>query len=80
MYTTSRLNLRRTTTSVGVVALRVSFTGRKIRASRELALSFGDYCESANPKVVGQSSSQRVDVERTESCIALYPVSNEVGS
>ena len=80
-YAVTRLNIRRTTAAVGNVAPRVAFTGRKVRVNRELALSFGDYCEVADPKVVGEDQkSRRGTTNRTESCIALYPCSNEVGS
>ena len=80
-YAVSRTNIRRTAASVDSVAPRVAMTGRKIRASRELALAFGDYCEVPDPKVVGVSQkSRQATVNRTNSCIALYPISNEVGS
>ena len=80
-YAVSRTNLRRTAAAVDSVAPRVALTGRKIRATRELALAFGDYCEVADPKVVGvDQKSRQATINRTESCIALYPISNEVGS
>jgi hypothetical protein len=80
-YAVSRLNMRRTTSAMNQVAPRVALTGRKIRAARELALAFGDYCEVQDPKVVGvDEKSRRTTIDRTESCIALYPFSNEVGS
>ena len=80
-YAVSRLNIRRTTAAMNQVAPRVAMTGRKVRANRELALSFGDYCEVTDPKVVGVAEkSRRTGEERTESCIALYPFCNEVGS
>ena len=80
-YAVSRANLRRTAAAVDNVAPRVAMTGRKIRASRELGLAFGDYCEVADPKVAGvDQKSRQAGVDRTESCIALHPFSNEVGS
>jgi hypothetical protein len=80
-YAVSRLNLRRTTAAMNQVAPRVALTGRKVRAARELGLAFGDYCEVLDPKVVGVAEkSRRTSEERTESCIALHPFSNEVGS
>lgn len=80
-YAVSRINLRRTGASTNNVSPKVAFTGRKTRYSKELALSFGDYCEVPDPRVVGESMRSRMaTTDRTDSCIALYPCSNEVGS
>jgi hypothetical protein len=80
-YAVSRMNLRRTGASGSNVAPRVLFSGRKVRAQRELALAFGDYCEVADPTVCGEDlKSRQPGTERTQSCIALSPCSNEVGS
>ena len=80
-YAVSRINSRRTTSNGSNVAPRVLFTGRKIRHDREFGLKFGDYCEVADPTVVGVSQKSRsVDAPRTQTCIALSPCCNEVGS
>lgn len=80
-YAVTRINIRRTSAAVGNIAPRVALTGRKVRTARELGLGFGDYCEVADPKVVGEDlKSRQATANRTESCIALHPCSNEVGS
>jgi len=50
-------------------------TGRKVDFKREYALTFGEYVEARNPKVVSNSMAPR-----TEPCLALYPTLNANGS
>ena len=73
-YGVSRKNLKSTPTSV--VCPRVRFTGRKPDYKKELGLGFGDYVECYNPAC----KSNRVESERTQPCIALYPTANANGS
>jgi hypothetical protein len=55
-----------------MVALRVSFTERKINYNEEFMLAFGDYCKCYNPQgLVGE-----VDRPKTESYVALYTMGN----
>ena len=73
-YGVSRKNLKSTPTSV--VCPRVRFTGRKPDYKKELGLGFGDYVECYDPAC----KSNRVESERTQPCIALYPTANANGS
>jgi len=50
-------------------------TGRKVDFKREYALTFREYVEARDPKVVSNSMAPR-----TEPCIALYPTLNANGS
>ena len=80
-YAVSRINSRRSTAGDSNVAPKVLFTGRKFRHNKEFGLKFGDYCEVADPTVVGvPQKSKAVQHSRTQTCIALFPCNNEVGS
>jgi hypothetical protein len=74
-YAAARVNARRTTAALSNVAPRVAFTGRKIPA-KEFEIAFGDYVECYDPACVSNDALQ----DRTESCIALYPVGNDNNS
>jgi len=50
-------------------------TGRKVDFKREYALTFGEYVETRDTKVISNSMAPR-----TEPCIALYPTLNANGS
>jgi len=50
-------------------------TGRKVDFKREYALTFGEYVEARDPKVVSNLMAPR-----TEPCFALYPTLNANGS
>jgi len=75
-YSVSRANVRGGTDTQPLVCPRVSFTGRKISATKELDLGFGDYVECYDPQV----KSNDALANRTEPCIALHPAANEAES
>jgi len=75
-YCVNRINIRTTSALVTNVCPRVRFTGRKVNYKSEFSLSFGDYVEVYDPKVLSNSV---IDM-RTEPCIALYPAANITGS
>ena len=75
-YATSRMNVKRTSALSDNVCPRVKFTGRKLNYAREFGISFGDYVEVYNPRVV----SNKAVSPRTEPAIALYPVGNSANS
>lgn len=75
-YATTRLNARRTSASADSVAPKVALTGRRLSYRKEFGLSFGDYCEVRD----NSCTSNDALANRTEPCIALYPVSNSTDS
>ena len=70
-----RINVMTTSSLTGNWCPRVRMTGRKVDFKREYALTFGEYVEARDPKVVSNSMEPR-----TEPCIALYPTLNVNGS
>jgi hypothetical protein len=77
-YTVSRINLRGTSALNTPACPRVRFTGYRPNFKSELGLAFGDYVEVYDPK--SHERSNDGFTERTESCIALYPIANRNGS
>jgi len=69
------LNVQTTSSLTGNWCPRVRMTGRKVDFKKEYALTFGDYVEARNPKVISNSMEPR-----TDGCIALYPTLNVNGS
>ena len=70
-----RINVMTTSSLTGNWCPRVRLTGRKVDFRKEYALTFGEYVEARNPKVVSNSMAPR-----TEPCLALYPTLNANGS
>jgi len=70
-----RINVMTTSSLTGNWCPRVRMTGRKVDFKREYALTFGEYVEARDPKVVSNSMAHR-----TDPCIALYPTLNANGS
>ena len=76
-YAVARLNnLRPHRVQGSNVSPRVAFTGRKPDFKKEFSIAFGDYCECYANR--GKSNDALQD--RSEPCIALYPVNNSSGS
>lgn len=75
-YVASRHNLKKSSSNGSRESPRVAFTGVVPNYVKELAISFGEYVECYNPK----AKSNNVESERSEPCIALYPVGNAKGS
>ena len=77
LYAVNRLNMRRSASSQGdVSAPKVRFTGRKPDFNKEFGIGFGDYVECYKPGVVSRDAL----ADRSEPCIALYPLNNGSGS
>ena len=74
LFCTSRLNMIPCSSRDDYVSPYEHLTGRKLDFRRDLALSFGDYCE-VSPKVASTS----VMKERTHSCVAIMSTGNNVG-
>ena len=74
-YAVSRTNIQRTRKNKRNVCLRVEFNRQEVNYKKKLALAFGDYVEPLNP----QARSNTLK-ERTEPCIALFPLINFTGS
>ena len=70
-----RIKVMTTSSLTGNWCPRVRMTGRKVDFKREYALTFREYVEARDPKVVSNSMAPR-----TEPCIALYPTLNANGS
>jgi hypothetical protein len=76
-FAVNRLNMRcAQSSSHGVAAPRVKFTGRKPSFKKEFSISFGDYLECYKPGVKSNDALK----ERSDPCLALYPTGNASGS
>jgi len=74
-FCVSRINVQTTSSLTGNMCPRVRMTGRKVDFKKEYALTFGEYVEVQNPKVVSNSMAPRTDPS-----IVLYPTLNVNGS